>query len=76
MSQTAVARRYAQALLEICDEQKSHKDVQGQFDRLIVDRLVGRGYSDRGRRYRRRRRGDRWRRHGGRRNRGRGGLRW
>ncbi len=34
MSQTAVARRYAQALLEICDEQKSHKDVQGQFDRL------------------------------------------
>jgi len=36
MSQTAVARRYAQALLEVCDEHKNHSAVQGQFDLLIA----------------------------------------
>ncbi len=41
MSQSAVARRYAQALLEICDEQGNHDAIQAQFARLVE--LLGEG---------------------------------
>ena len=35
MSQSAVARRYAQALLEICDADGSHAAVREQFTNLV-----------------------------------------
>lgn len=35
MSQSAVARRYAQALLEVCDEQGSHAAVGAHFATLV-----------------------------------------
>ncbi len=36
MSQSQIARRYAQAMLELCDEHKDHKAVRVDFDRLCA----------------------------------------
>lgn len=34
MSNTAVARRYAQALVDLCDEANNHTAARGDFDRI------------------------------------------
>ena len=36
MSNTAVARRYAQALVDICDDSGKHKEIRGAFDRVAA----------------------------------------